>query len=345
MMYRNLAAWALVLCACSKPSDSQLEFVAAAPASNPASANRASSGGDTTTGIGAVTTPNDASTADAASDGSAGTPNRPVGDAGAVDAGNSGSPAPVDAGNSGSPAPVDAGGAQPVVDAGAAPPPVTPSTNTYNPCPASGKCYLMPVGDSITNGTGSAGVAGYRRPLRALLDPAKLDYDFVGTNDGTAGHHNGISGWKIAQMTEALPEYLTYCSDSNYDRRKPHVFLLMMGTNDVNESSDVARAATHLGALLDVMARQQPAALIVLAQIVPNGDAQLDRSRVVPFNRALVQVAGEHAARGQHVMVVDMHAALTYPGDFADSLHPNDAGYADMARVWYSAVQPLLHPR
>jgi lysophospholipase L1-like esterase len=215
----------------------------------------------------------------------------------------------------------------------------------FAPCPEAGTCYLMPVGDSITNGTGSSELAGYRRPLRALLDADSLDYDFVGTNAGEAGHHQGISGWKIAQMTAELPSYLTYCSDSNYDVRVPHVFLLMMGTNDVNQSPDTAQAVADLDGLVDLMSQQVPTALIVVAQIVPNGDAALDASRVVPFNAAIPGMIEAHRARGQRVVGVDMHSTLSHPGDFDDSLHPNDSGYAKMAAVWNGAIHALLHPR
>jgi lysophospholipase L1-like esterase len=55
----------------------------------------------------------------------------------------------------------------------------------------------------------------------------------------------------------------------------------------------------------------------------------------------MTQVVAAHAKLGEHVSLVDMHAALQ-ASDFHDKLHPNEAGYTKMANVWLSAIQSAL---
>jgi hypothetical protein len=48
---------------------------------------------------------------------------------------------------------------------------------------------------------------------------------------------------------------------------------------------------------------------------------------------ALSRIAG-----GDDIIIADMEIALDYTTDMADGLHPNDAGYEKMAKVWYDAL-------
>ena len=70
-----------------------------------------------------------------------------------------------------------------------------------------------------------------------------------------------------------------------------------------------------------------------------DGDATHDREV------ARVQA---RASAGKHVVLVDMYSAFVSDANykdtlFADRLHPNDSGYALMAKVWYEALAPFLH--
>ena len=49
-----------------------------------------------------------------------------------------------------------------------------------------------------------------------------------------------------------------------------------------------------------------------------------------------------HAAKGQHIIGVDM-TKMPVPADIAsDNVHPNDQGYVYMANIWYAALKNLL---
>jgi lysophospholipase L1-like esterase len=215
----------------------------------------------------------------------------------------------------------------------------------YNPCPKTGNCFVMPLGDSITDGVGSSDGSSYRKPLRALVARDGLAMDFVGTVAGPSGHHDGHSGWVIQQIRDNIDTFLTGCTDSTDTHETPHVVLLMIGTNDTNQGFDLPNAPARLGDLMDRIALDAPEALLAVAQIVPNGNSDADTSAVLPFNAAIPDLVSIRAASGQHVVMVDMHAAVDPTTDFADQLHPNDAGYMKMADVWYPVLRQLLSSR
>jgi lysophospholipase L1-like esterase len=217
-------------------------------------------------------------------------------------------------------------------------------TPVYNPCPPSDTCFVMPLGDSITDGVGSSDGSSYRKELRALVDADGGAMDLVGTVPGPSGHHEGHSGWVIQQIRDSIDGFLSGCTDSTDTHEAPHVVLLMIGTNDTNGGFELSSAPARLGDLMDRIAVDVPDALLVVAQIVPNGDENADSDKVAPFNAAIPDLVSARAAAGQHVVRVDMHAALDPTTDFSDALHPNDAGYVKMADVWYSVLKPLLSP-
>jgi lysophospholipase L1-like esterase len=202
---------------------------------------------------------------------------------------------------------------------------------------------ILPLGDSITWGWNGSD-AGYRAPLAARLDAAGVAAQLVGTADDHGGtlppderHHEGHPGWVISAgssgrhgLMEHLPAWL------GPGGVHPDVVLLMIGTNDVDLGYDLANAGARLDALLARIVALAPGARVIVAQLVPVGDTGED-ARAVSYNQVVVQTVTQHRAAGENVRLVDMHAALG-PGDLSDKLHPNDAGYAKMAAVWFDAI-------
>ena len=191
---------------------------------------------------------------------------------------------------------------------------------------------IMPLGDSITWGVGSSTTSSYRAELwRQLVTGAGLAVDFVGS--GQSGvlpdtDNEGHSGWRIEQLTASIDGWLATA--------KPDVVLLHIGTNDMNQNFDVAGAPGRLGTLLDRIAVDQPAAVVIVAAIVPSTDATVN-ARVNTFNAAVPGVVAQHA----NARFADLNSTIG-AGDMADTLHPNDGGYAKMAALWYSALEPVV---
>lgn len=224
----------------------------------------------------------------------------------------------------------------------------------YNPCPATGECKIMPLGDSITDGCCGGGLHGsYRTELFHLALAGSKSITFVGS--GSSGpdkvdnttfpkKHEGHPGWTIATGggRDGLQEKIVgWLNDSS-----PNIVTLMIGTNDTSISLDLANAPARLGKLLDTIIQTKPNALIVLAKIVPSKDDALN-GRIKTYNDAMPALVKTRADAGKHVILVDLNTPFTKNANYKteymyDGLHPNDTGHAVMAKVWFDAIGGLL---
>jgi lysophospholipase L1-like esterase len=117
------------------------------------------------------------------------------------------------------------------------------------------------------------------------------------------------------------------------------VFLIIIGTNDVDLDYKLDTAADRLDALVTSILELQPKAKVILAQLPPINDAAED-VRCVNYNKAVASTVAAHQAKGQAVSTVDLHAAIT-TAELADKLHPSDVGYGKVAKVFFDAIQKL----
>ncbi len=212
----------------------------------------------------------------------------------------------------------------------------------------------MPLGDSITDGVGSSGSGGgYRVPLfQTTITNGDL-ITFVGRNANgptTVGgrnfprNHEGYSGYTIDPGGGRSG--ISPLVNDAINMFHPHIVLLMIGTNDVNISLDLANAPTRLGALLDRITTAAPNALLVVARMVPTTN-DTTNGRVQTYNNAIPGLVQTRVTAGKHIVVVDMYAAFTANTNYKtalmnDELHPNNAGYMVMANTWYAAISSYL---
>lgn len=207
---------------------------------------------------------------------------------------------------------------------------------------------IMPLGASITDGfLGTK--AGYRGPLKQLLDEAKVTFQFVGSwtdNPGTPAlpreqqHHEGHSGYVIQAGNSGrsgIYDFLdTWLGPTG---SQVDVFLIVIGTNDVDLDYKLDTAGARLDALVTKLIDLQPKAKLILAQLPPINDVAED-ARCVTYNKAVVSTVQAHAQKGEAVSTVDLHSAIT-TAELADKLHPSDVGYAKIAKVFFDAIQKL----
>ncbi|HVZ89459.1 MAG TPA: SGNH/GDSL hydrolase family protein, partial [Polyangia bacterium] len=221
----------------------------------------------------------------------------------------------------------------------------------FSPCPAAGSpCAILPLGDSITWGYGSTTGGGYRVGIFSQAVAASKTITFVGSQktgpttvsgkpfpQGNEGH----VGYSIddSAQTNGIAGTLTDTAIATY---KPNIVLLMIGTNDMHYSIDLANAPARLGALLDEITTDAPGALLVVATIIPANGTQNTPTKT--YNAALPALIQARAAKGKHIVLVDMYAAMKSWSTslYKDSEHPNDAGYTIMADTWYQAIGSLL---
>ncbi len=229
----------------------------------------------------------------------------------------------------------------------------TSDVGAYNPCPTEGPCVIMPYGDSITEGFPIWG--GYRIELFSKAREDGHEVTFVGSvsngPDTVAGvafpkNHEGHGGFTIKDDPARNANGIFDFARPSLTNYKPHIVTLMVGTNDINGNIDTGSAPSRLGDLLDEVYDVAPNVLVVLAQIVPSRTDGTNQA-IRTYNAAMPALAETQTAQGRHLILVDMYAAFTDNPDYkqawlGDNLHPNEAGYARMAEVWYAVIEPFL---
>ncbi len=197
---------------------------------------------------------------------------------------------------------------------------------------------IMPLGDSITRGWyGSPNSHGYRKPLYDRLTNAGHSFDFVGSQtDGNFAdpHHEGRDGWHAdtTGTNDILGQVYNWLTANPAD-----IVLLHIGTNDITAGG---QNAGEVNAILDEIDRFSTDIKVILALII---NRQTYNSATTQYNIDVNNMAQSRIAAGDDILVVNMEPALNYATDMADNLHPNDAGYAKMADVWFNALDNLLN--
>jgi lysophospholipase L1-like esterase len=200
---------------------------------------------------------------------------------------------------------------------------------------------LMPLGDSLTKGVGSSpipdGQGGYRPTLRDLLAGSGYHVTFVGSQlSGPASfaeqRHEGHVGQRIDRFGAHAVDLIM--------KAQPDVVLLMIGTTDLHQGTDVIKCLDRLGSLLDRISAAAPSVEILVATLPPSADPTLADS-IVAYNSSLPEVVNPRRSNGRHVRLVDVGRAVMLE-DLADPIHPSSVGYAKMAEAWFVALNELL---
>ncbi|WP_328615171.1 RICIN domain-containing protein [Amycolatopsis sp. NBC_00355] len=199
---------------------------------------------------------------------------------------------------------------------------------------SNGGVRVMPLGDSITEGTQVPG--GYRIGLWQRLSAGGYQVDFTGSQyNGPAAlgdhDHEGHPGWRIDQIDANVVTWLRNTGS--------HTVLLHLGTNDVLQNYDVGRAPARLSGLIDHITATAPDAEVFVATIIPLANSGQE-SAVRTFNAAIPGIVQSNRNAGKRVHLVDMHAALT-AADLTDGIHPTATGYDKMATTWFGALQSV----
>jgi lysophospholipase L1-like esterase len=197
---------------------------------------------------------------------------------------------------------------------------------------SNGGVRVMPLGDSITEGTQVPG--GYRIGLWQRLASANYRVDFVGSQfNGPASlwdhDHQGHPGWRIDQVDANV---VTWLRNTN-----PRTVLLHIGTNDILQNRDVAGAPARLSALVDRITATAPNADVLVATIIPLANSG-QNAAARTFNATIPGMVQSKVDAGKRVRLVDMHSALT-TADLIDGIHPTATGYDKMAATWYDALR------
>ncbi|MEU3724521.1 FG-GAP-like repeat-containing protein [Streptomyces sp. NPDC031705] len=211
---------------------------------------------------------------------------------------------------------------------------ITPSSAAPQPSPP--LVRIMPLGDSITSGVNSSGGAGYRLPLWNLM-AAQSRYlpDFVGSSSAGAvadPDNEGHSGWTIEQVRASIAQWQSAAI--------PDVVLLHLGINDLRtQGTDPVAAANRLSTLIDALQARKPGVTIIVQGLLTDTVGQ--EQRASSFNAVIRGQEASRRAAGQHFRYAEP-PKLDVATELPDNLHPNDAGYVKMARVYSDALEQAV---
>ena len=118
-------------------------------------------------------------------------------------------------------------------------------------------------------------------------------------------------------------------------KERPRVLLLHAGTNDLGELGGLPAAAEAIGTLLDRVREAVDGVVVVVAEVGPVGFRE---EAVRAYNERLRRVVRERRDSGARVMSVWVGAEIEAE-DMLDLVHPNEKGYAKMAKVWKRALE------
>ena len=208
------------------------------------------------------------------------------------------------------------------------------STNLITILP---RLRVMPLGDSITFGSGAGG--GYRAPLYQLLTNAGYSLDFIGTQTGNGApslpdsDHEGYGGARIRDIDNILTNIFGAVAE-------PDIILLLLGVNDYLRGDELAQVTNRLEALVVRLATNWPNAKIIVGSLTEVSEP-LNTQIQTTFNTFLPSICERQRRLGRQVYFTDMHSAVPL-ADMPDQLHPNQLGYRKMATNWFTATQALL---
>ncbi len=211
---------------------------------------------------------------------------------------------------------------------------------TATPAQAAEPVRILPLGDSITHGYGTAR-STWRSFLWHRLQNAGRDVDFVGNGYGLVKDipvysdfdqgHEGHSGWKADRILANARAWAT--------QTRPDVVLLHIGTNDVKQGESNDSTIAEIEGIVNELRAARPGVTVVIAQIIP---MKYRNAQIQDLNQRIAQLANTIATPTSNVVVVDQHTGFDLATESDDGTHPNERGDRKMAERWSAALLNLL---
>jgi len=208
---------------------------------------------------------------------------------------------------------------------------------------------IMPIGDSITEG--GDGTGGFRRPLFEKLTTVWGMPNFVGSrnmrqSDPTefVDHdEDGFSAYRIEQITSGKGFWDAPPIEERLKAWDPAIVTIHAGTNDAQQAYRYAGVIDRLDDMVSRIVAFNPEIHVFLAQIIPANPpaSETTQAYIRGLNAQIPALVERHRAQGHRVILVDMYTPmLGHPNP--DGIHPDAAGYAVMADVWFQAITAAL---
>lgn len=197
---------------------------------------------------------------------------------------------------------------------------------------------IMPVGDSITQGTRENG--SYRRELWRQLKDAGIPADFVGSQQRydlnrrqefrMDADHEGYSRLRADEVAARLRV--------TAGAHPADIALVHVGTNDTTMPRSTEQIITSLSGIIEALRTANPKVKILLARLIPIANPTL-QARIDELNPAIDELAATLTTHASPILVIDQASDFTTEDDTVDGLHPNRKGAIKMARRWFDGIQ------
>lgn len=198
----------------------------------------------------------------------------------------------------------------------------------------------MPLGGSVTYGTGSSHKNGYRESLREILIDDGYDIEMVGSRRAGTMLNNYNEGWRGHRIDQIHNK----CKKS-VPLLLPDVFAVNAGSNDCIQNADLNSIGERMENMLECLWYASPNSTIVLSTLLVNSDPIVE-ARVLRANMSYRDLAKRKAGSGKRIVLVDMHTeAGPDCAELVDGTHPNDFAYYKMALLWREGFREALSNR
>lgn len=181
------------------------------------------------------------------------------------------------------------------------------------------------VGDSITAGLGAEKGKSYPSQLQALL------------GDGYKVGNFGVSGRTL--LSKGDKPYIKEKAYQDALAMKPDIVIIMLGTNDTKPQNwkFEKEFEADYRALVQSFKRLDSKPTIYLCRPSPGPDKP---GNIYEGHLKKLRPRIDRLASSLGCKVIDMNAALAgKPGMLADTVHPNAAGAAELAKAAAKAIQ------
>lgn len=192
----------------------------------------------------------------------------------------------------------------------------------------------MPLGASITFGTGSSTGNGYRSYLRDLLRGEGYTVDLVGSQQNGDMDDRDNEGYPGLRIEEVYGK-----AQGTVPDRQPNLITINAGTNDCSQNFNLDTIGDRMGELLEYLWTTVPGTTIILSTLLINLNEETG-ARVIDANAKIGALTYQKQQEGKKLILVDMHSdAAPQPEDMYDDTHPNDVGFGKMATIWHQGIQ------
>lgn len=195
----------------------------------------------------------------------------------------------------------------------------------------------MPLGGSVTFGSGSSHGNGYREKLRQLLIDNGYTVELVGSRKSGTLRNNHNEGWRGFRIDQIHTK-----AEMRLPLLRPNVVMINAGSNDCIQRFKINSIGKRMDSLLEMTWGTLPRSTIILSTLLTNSDTSVE-AEILRANAQYHDLVKQKTDEGKRITLVDMHtAAGPNIDDLVDGVHPNDLGYQKMALLWFEGIRDCI---